>query len=84
MDIAWLNFHLHHTPFKKKTIDGQAIESGALVANVSYFSLTIAHSRLYVTPIEGYIKTIISLRTVIKSDTSVSKINSTKKLTPCI
>ena len=67
---------------ENKNLYGQVIESGELVANGSYFSTGIAHSIWYVTPIEGNIKTIKSLITVIKSGISLNKIKAINELTP--
>ena len=51
---------------ENKTIDRKLIESSQLVDNVRQFSSAIAHSRCYVNPRDGNIKTIILLITVIK------------------
>ena len=62
-----------------KTIYGQVIESGELIANIGYFSTDISYSICYVTPRYGNVKTIISPRTAIKRDTLVSKPISSRK-----
>ena len=53
---------------ENKNIDGKTIYSDDLVADGIYFSPAIANSMWYVPPRERNIKTIISLRSVIKSD----------------
>ena len=58
-------------------IDGEVIDSGELVSNGRYFSPYIAYSIWYVNPRDGNIETIISLRTVIQSDISMSRIKLT-------
>ena len=60
----------------------KVIESGKLLDNQSYFSPVILNSRLYALQRDGNIKTIISLKTVIKSDTSVKKLIFISELPP--
>ena len=67
-----------------KTINSQVVESGELVKNGRYFSLTISHSIWCVTPMHDNIKTVTSLITSVKSDISVSKIKFVSGLPPCI
>ena len=73
-----------YKPYKNKTIDGQGIEYGELVANKRYLISAISYSRWYVKSRDGNIENIISLRTVIKRGISVRKTRSISELPPFI
>ena len=73
-----------YTLQENNNIDGQVIESRELVANWTYFSNSIAYPIRYITKWEVNIKTTVLLRTVIKSDIPVGKINSIKELPLCL
>ena len=55
-------------------IDSLVLEYGGIVPNGKKFSISMAHSTIYLTPIYGNISTIIILRSVIKGKNSVKKV----------
>ena len=80
-------FEFSSSPYilqNNKTNDGKFVESGELVMNGRNFIPSISYLIWYFTPGEEIIKTNISLRNVIKSDMSVTKINFIKELPTCL
>ena len=67
-----------YTLQNNKTIDGKVLDTDELLSYGRYFGFVIAHLRFYVNPGKGYIKTIVSQITFIKSYISVRKIISSR------
>ena len=71
--ITWFNFHIHHEP-----------QSGEVEANGTYCNPAISHSIWHAHPRGVNIKTISSVRNIIKSYMSVNKIIFIKEWLPCL